>query len=88
MDKTVLEENMKKGFRYAVTVFVTVIVLMLTGCSGSEEVEEHYCEFCGQYFSSGGSISITNDGTEIALCSECMSKFTRYIMKEKKSSNS
>lgn len=64
---------MRRTFKIAAALCAAAIALAMTGCT------EYSCEFCGQSFSSGGSVSVTSDGREIPLCSYCMSRLKNYI---------
>ena len=70
---------MKKNNK-AAAVIAAFIMLAMSGCD-SHEVE-YDCEFCEQTFTSGGSVSTMYDGSEVALCDDCMNRVKMNLVEE------
>lgn len=72
---------MKKNIKSIATIIAAIVILTMTSCS-SQDIIEYNCEFCGQTFTSGGSVSVLNDGSEVALCDDCINRARMYLVEE------
>lgn len=66
---------MKKIKKAIVILLAAIAALSLSSCS-----TEYSCELCNQVFTSGGSVSETNDGEVFAVCSDCMTELELYLI--------
>ncbi len=73
---------MKKTAAIAVAVAIALSAGGCVGSSGTGNESEHYCEFCGEYFTSGGSVSALYDGGEAALCEKCYDRVKMCLVEE------
>lgn len=72
---------MKKSIKPAFAIVSAIVILTMTSCS-SQDIIEYDCEFCRQIFTSGGSVSVLYDGSEVALCDDCINRARMYFVEE------
>ena len=81
-DKIIYRRIIKwKNTKSIAAVIVAIVIITMTSCS-SQDIIEYNCEFCGQTFTSVGSVSALYDGSETALCDDCINRARMYLAEE------